>query len=94
MAGIKALVIGMGVLLLAGFVVIVVTLINRVGSPADAEPFLAKVALAPGESLADASLDGARVLLRIETAAGARVEVRDLADGELIGRFEVGAESP
>lgn len=92
MAGIKALVIGMGVLLLAGFVVIVVTLINRVGSSADAEPFSAKVVLAPGERLADASLDGARVLLRIETATGARVEVRDLADGGLIGRFEVGGD--
>lgn len=94
MVGIKALVIGMGLLLVAGFVVIAVTLVGRVGSAEDdAAPFLAKVALAPGERLVDAEIDGKRVLFRIDGASGARVEVRDLARGELLGQFEFDSQT-
>jgi len=92
MAGVKALVIGMGVLLLAGFVVIAVTLINRMSGGGGDAPTAATLELRPGERLVDAELDGGRVLFRIETADGARVEVRNLADGALVGAFRtVGA---
>lgn len=88
MVGIKALVIGMGVLLLAGFVVIAVTLIGRTQSKGAAEPYVMGLEVAPGERLAEANFDGSRAMLRFETPTGGRVEVRDLGDGALIGRFD------
>lgn len=94
MAGVKALVIGMGVLLLAGFVVIVVTLINRMSGDRVDAPAEATLELRPGERLVDAELDGGRVLFRIETADGARVEVRNLADGAVIGAFRTAGARP
>lgn len=94
MAGIKALVIGMGLLLVAGFVVVAVTLVGRVGSAGSEEAFSAQVTLRAGERLVDASLDGGRALLRFETTDGGRVEVRRLADGGLIGQFEIGPAGP
>lgn len=95
MAGIKALVIGMGVLILAGFVVVVVTLINRASPGADGAPMTAEARLQPGEKLVRASLDGSRVLLHIETATGgARLEVRNLGDGALLGTVDVKAATP
>lgn len=88
MAGVKALVIGMGMLLLAGFVVIVVTLVNRV-SPGGEAAASAELRLAAGERLTEASIDGDRILLRIETTGGVRLEVRNLADGALVGQLNV-----
>jgi hypothetical protein len=85
MALVKALVIGMGVLIAAGFVVIVVTLVQRSGAPAG-PPVTDTATLQLGERLESASIDGSRVLLHIVTAdGGARLEVRDLKEGALIG---------
>lgn len=89
MVGIKALVIGMGVLLLSGFVIIAVTLIGRAQSKGAAEPYVVGLDVAPGERLVEANFDGSRAMLRFETPTGSRLEVRDLGDGALIGRFDV-----
>ena len=89
MVGIKALLIGMGVLLAAGFVILVVTLLGRMSSADDDGPAQAAVRLGAGERLSAARLDGGRVLFQIETPDGARVEVRNLADGGLIAKFEL-----
>lgn len=91
MAGIKALVIGMGVLLLAGFAVLIVTLIGSVQSGGSAEPFDVALELQPGERLAEANFDGARALFRFDGPNGGRVEVRDLKNGALLGRFDAQA---
>ena len=64
MAWIKGLVIGMGLLLLAGFAVIVVTLINRIGS-SDRQVDTAnqaEITMKVGERLIQTSLDGANIL--------------------------------
>jgi hypothetical protein len=91
MAWVKALVIGMGVLLVVGFVVIAVTLANRMTSAGAGVAAEARVALAPDERLVEARLDGARIMFRIAGASGERIEVRALADGAMIARFEIGA---
>ena len=90
MAWIKALVVGMGVVLATGLVIIVVTLVTRT-SVKEAAPVLsteAQAALGPGERLVASSLDGGKVLLQIETPTGARVEIRSISDGGLIKRFK------
>ncbi len=85
MALVKALVIGMGVLIVAGLVVIVVTLVQRTGSPSG-PPVTDTAALKAGERLESATLDGSRVLLHIVTPnGGARLEVWDLKKGQLVG---------
>lgn len=89
MALVKALVIGMGALIAAGFVVLVVTLVQRSGGPSG-PPVMTTAELAAGEQLVDASLSGSRVLLRIALPnGGARLEIRDMKDGALIGTVQV-----
>lgn len=89
MALVKALVIGMGLLIAAGLVVIVVTLVQRSGSPSG-PPVMSTAELAAGERLVETSLDGSRVLLRIDLPnGGSRLEVRDMKDGALIGTVQV-----
>lgn len=89
MGWIKASVIGMGVLLVGGFVIVAVTLLQRMSGQEAAEPGATTIELAAGETLTGADLDGGRLLLQIETASGARVEVRDLASGALRGRIDI-----
>ena len=89
MAGVKALVIGMGVLLIAGFVVVAVTLVNRVSSPERTEAALAEVSLAAGETLESVSLQDGQALFHIRTGDGARIEVRDVTTGALRAQFDV-----
>jgi len=82
---VKAVVIGMGVLIAAGFIVIVVTLVQRSGSPSG-PPAMDTATLKTGERLESAALDGSRVLLHIVTPdGGARLEVRDLKKSHLVG---------
>jgi hypothetical protein len=90
MAWIKALVVGMGVLLAAGLIIIVVTLVTRTstkdtGTVASAP---SQAELGPGERLVTSSLDGTKMLYHIETPSGSRVEVRRLKDGALIKQFD------
>ena len=94
MAGVKALVIGMGVLLIAGFVVVAVTLVNRASSSKSAETARADVALQPGETLADVTLSDGQALFHIQTRTGARIEVRDIRTGDLRAEFKVAPASP
>lgn len=94
MAWIKASVIGMGVLLVAGFVVVAVTLLQRMSGADGAAPGVAAIELAAGETLVHADLDGGRLLLRIETAAGQRLEVRDAASGALKSRIDIVQAGP
>lgn len=89
MALVKALVIGMGMLIAAGFVVIVVTLVQRTGSPSG-PPVKDTATLEAGERLERATLHGSRVLLHIVTAdGGARLEIRDIKQGQLVGEILV-----
>ena len=91
MAWIKGLVIGMGLLLLEGFAVIVVTLINRIGS-SDRQVDTAnqaEITVKVGERLIQTSLDGANILFHFEGPDGARVVVRKLSNGAKVSEFNI-----
>lgn len=77
MRALKFTVIAMGVLLAAGLVVVVVTLIDRAsrlgeseGEPQPVQAIAERLALAPGDRIASATLDGYRALLVVDRSAG------------------------
>ncbi len=82
----KVLVIGMGMLIVVGVTVMVVTVINRVQERATASPPPARIAVTipEGARLMAAVPDGERLVLRLETADGPQVLVVDLASGEIV----------
>ena len=91
MAWVKGLVIGMGLLLLAGFAVIVVTLINRIGS-SDTQldsANQAELTMKTGERLIETSLDGANILFHFVGPDGTRVVVRKLSNGAKVSEFNI-----
>lgn len=94
MAGIKALVIGMGVLLLAGFVVVAVTLFNRATEERTAAPANGVIDLAAGERVIASDVSDRRIVFRIATPTGERVEVRDIESGGLVAEFAIKAKPP
>jgi hypothetical protein len=89
MGALKALVIGMGVLLVTGVVVIVVTLINRAGDGARRSPYATAVAV--GSGVLDMTAAEGRIVLRTRQAAGERLVVIDAGSGRLIGTVDLNA---
>ena len=91
MAALKALVIGMALLIVAGLAVVAVTIANRTlesGGPADAA-----LALPPGAEIIETALDGRRIALRLRLADGSMaIHVYDLDTGKraAIARIEPG----
>lgn len=87
MAMLKALVIGMGVLIAAGIAVVAVTLVNRMGAGAPSS--FGRIELPPGARIAETHVDGKTVLLRLALADGTtRIAVYDLS-GKLVSTIEV-----
>lgn len=84
----KALAIGMGVLIAAGAAVVAVTIVHRLGA-AGAPPENISVALPEGAEIVETALDGDRLALRLETADGPRVAIFDLATGALVQTVEI-----
>jgi hypothetical protein len=90
-----ALVIFMGVLIVAGVIVVVVTIVNRLGAPDAADNAAAvggfaaaDVPIPAGCEVVEARADGNRLVLRLGT--GARCQqalVVDLATGKVVGRL-------
>jgi hypothetical protein len=80
----KALVVGMAVLIVAGVTVIVVTIANRMaapsGTPAGRGGAIA-LEVPAGSTVAETVADGDRLVLRLETPEGPRIVVVDLRDG-------------
>ena len=92
MRALKALVIGMGVLIVAGLVTVVVTIANRT-LDTDRPPTEAAFALPDGAEVLETALDGDRVALRLRLADGtAAIHVFDLATGRrvAVARIEEG----
>ena len=89
MRALKALVIGMGVLIAAGLITGVVTIANRTfdgGGP----PTEAALALPPGAEVLETALDGGRIALRLRLPGGAQaIHVFDLATGERVATARV-----
>ena len=92
MRALKALVIGMGVLIVAGLATVVVTIANRT-LDTDRPPTEAAFALPDGAAVLETALDGDRVALRLRLADGTTaIHVFDLATGRrvAVARIEEG----
>lgn len=84
MRGLKAAVIIMGVLIVAGVAVLVVLLAQRVvGAAPSANAMLDEP---PGTHIVNASTSGDRILLQLQGGGPDRVVVLDLRSGHVLGR--------
>ena len=97
MRALQAAVVVMGILIVAGVVVIVVTMVNRMGQrPPAGLPAFGEVPLTlpAGARVVWATVDGGRLVIHIQGAGdAARFEVVDLATGARLGSVRVGAET-
>lgn len=92
MQGLKALVIGMGVLILGGFVLVAVALVSRLTDGGESGFGASEVPVPDGCSVAETLAEGDRLLLRLEgpEARGcAQVVVVDLESGAVQGRLQL-----
>ncbi len=98
MQAIKALVIGMGVLIVAGMVVLVYGVTTKFGktSLASKAPDVGEVnvTLPPGSEVLDARLDGETLVVRVRDGAGVtRVILFRREDGRRVGSFRFEAQA-
>ena len=90
----KSLVIGMGVLIVAGFVVVVVELGRRIptlsgGRPPAGSAFAERVALPPGARVVSISATADRVIAQVEVSGGPTMAyIVDPRSGALLGTVE------
>ena len=92
MRALKALVIGMGVLIAAGLITVVVTIANRT-LDGDRPPTEAALALPPGAEVLETALDGDRIALRLRLPGGAQaIHVFDLATGRRVAAARIGGD--
>jgi len=96
MKALKALVIGMGVLIFAGLVVVVVTIANRSGSPkpptAEPKGGSGTLEIPAGATVLESDLDSARVALRLRLSDGTMVlSIHDLATGKHLSTLPIAA---
>ncbi len=90
----KTLVIGMGVLIVAGFVVVVVELGRRIptlsgGRPPAGSAFAERVALPPGARVVSISATADRVVAQVEVPGGPTMAyIVDPRSGALLGTVE------
>ncbi|HSR56445.1 MAG TPA: hypothetical protein VLN73_09380 [Alphaproteobacteria bacterium] len=90
MAGLKTLVIAMGIAIIIGATVVVMTIIQRAGTLS--APSAAKaIQLADGARVVESNLDGDRILLRVRGADGTeRLLIVRAADGQVVMEFTLG----
>jgi hypothetical protein len=96
MAGLKTLVIGMGIAVLIGATVVVATIIQR-GAGLGGEPARSSIALPAGARVVESRIEGGRILLRLRLADGAeRLLVNDARTGRPIAVHDLvpGAKGP
>ena len=98
MQALKALVIVLGVMIVAGIAVIGVTIYHRATNlvnspvPGSTEPGFARVALElpPGSRIVEMTAEGDRLILRLRLADGGwRILILDMATGKRLGTFEL-----
>lgn len=96
MGFVKAIVIGMGVLIFAGFTVVAVTLFMRMQKADEpAEPYRAAVSLPKGAAVAGAAIGDGEVLLRVQEPGGASwLLIIDADTGQEQGRIQLLPEGP
>ncbi|MDX1483596.1 MAG: hypothetical protein R3229_03850 [Alphaproteobacteria bacterium] len=94
MAGLKTLVVLMGILIIVGATVVVTTIVQRGGMLAEA-PARGAIALPAGAKVVETRIDGDRVLLRIRLAGGAeRILVNDAKTGRPLAVHDIVREGP
>ena len=90
MRALKALVIGMGVLIAAGLVTVVATIANRT-LDGDRPPTEAAFAIPDGAEVLDTALDGDRMALRLRLSDGTTaIHVFDVATGRRVATVRIG----
>jgi len=96
MRGLKALVIGMGVLIIVGVVFLLYAIIQKsgeeaaMGDAAPGAPVRAAVTLPAGAEVVETRLDSTTIVLRLRLADGSgRLVVIDRATGKAIGRIDL-----
>ncbi len=92
MGALKALVIGMGVLIIAGLAVVAVTIATRVGTSEPAGPAgtAGPLVIPAGAEILETDLEGERIALRLRLPDGTMaIHVYDLAHGRRIGTFPI-----
>jgi hypothetical protein len=108
MQALKALVIAMGVLIVAGLAVVAVTLYKRgtqyvadagpaapAGAPAAPGFGTKEVAIPAGATVRRVSAEGDRLVVELDLANGAPgVVVIDLRDGSVLGRIDFRPQAP
>jgi len=92
MRALKAAVIVMGVLILAGVATIVVTIVNRMSGPGVAEGAPAQAVLdePAGTRIAGTSLVADRIALQLQGGGPDRVLVLDTRSGHVVARIGLG----
>lgn len=88
MRALKALVIGMGVLIVAGLIVVVVTIANRGGVARPTGFDTAGLGLPAGSEIAAIEAVGDRLAVHVRIPGeGDRILIVDPADGTIVGRI-------
>jgi hypothetical protein len=81
----KAVVIGLGVLLVLGSVVLVTTLVMRLNARASSAPLSAEISLPPGAEILESHIDQGRLLLRMRIAGAEEIRLYDPMTGAQTG---------
>jgi len=93
MRALKILVVVMGILIVVGLAVVVITIVNRTSRVAVEVPLQtapATLAIPAGSRIAETALDGDRLLVRLQMPDGtARILVVDSATGKVLRRIDV-----
>lgn len=95
MRGLKALVIGMGVLIIVGVVFLIYAIVQKAGQGGldGGAPVEAQVALPPGAQVVETRLGDGKILLRLRLADGTgRLIVIDAVSGKPTGRIDLKTE--
>jgi len=96
MRGLKALVIGMGVLIIVGVVFLLYAIIQKsgeeaaIGGPAPGAPVRSAITLPAGAEVVETRIDSTAIVLRLRLADGSgRLMVIDRATGKATGRIDL-----
>lgn len=88
MRALKAMVIGMGVLIIVGVIFLIFAIVQKSGTGFGGEqtPVVSSVALPAGAEIVETRVGDKRIVLRLRLAnGGGRLIILDLATGRLIG---------
>jgi hypothetical protein len=89
----KVLVVVMGLLIVAGFIVVAAEIARRMSSPAPTRPpasavFSERIALPAGAKVVSMTTAGERLVVHVETPSGPAAFIVDPRNGALLGTVE------